>query len=92
MLEIVIPTFNYEGNDYVIKEIKNINSLDSVIKFCDGSVNNVFADVDVCEDYKTVLYDVFKKYKWLNRIIIKSQDDLIKVFKRQFIILATKND
>lgn len=88
----MISTFNYEGNYFVIKKIKNIKSLDSVIKFCDGSVNNIFVDADECRDYKVVVYDVFKKYKWLNRIIIKSQDDLIKVFKRQFINLATKND
>lgn len=82
MLEIMIPSFKYEGNDYVIKKIKDIKSLDFAIKFCDGSVNNIFVDADICDDYETILDDVFEKYKWLNRIIIKSKDSLIGVFKR----------
>jgi hypothetical protein len=82
MVEIMIPSFKYEGNDYVVKKIKDIKSLDFAIKFCDGTVNNIFVDTDKCDDYEAVLDDVFKKYKWLNRIIIKSKDNLIGVFKR----------
>ena len=82
MLEIMIPTFNYEGNDYVIKKIKNIKSLYSVIKFCDGIVNNIFVDVEVCEDYKSIVDEAFKKYKWLNKLIIKKKESLIGIFER----------
>ncbi len=74
MLETMIPTFNYEGNDYVIKKIKSIKSLDSMIKFCDGSVNNIFVDVEVCEDYKSIVDEAFKKYKLLNKLIIKNKE------------------
>lgn len=55
----MIPSFKYEGNDYVIKKIKDIKSLDFAIKFCDGSVNNIFVDADICDDYETILDDVF---------------------------------
>lgn len=82
MLETMIPTFNYEGNDYVIKKIKSIKSLDSMIKFCDGSVNNIFVDVEVCEDYKSIVDEAFKKYKLLNKLIIKNKESLIGIFER----------
>ena len=82
MVEIMTPSFKYEGNDYVVKKIADIKSLDFAIKFCDGSVNNIFVDADICDDYEAILDDVFKKYKWLNRIIIKSKESLIGVFKR----------
>lgn len=82
MVEIMIPSFKYEGNDYVVKKIADIKSLDFAIRFCDGSVNNIFVDADKCDDYDSVIDDVFKKYKWLNRIIIKSKNNLIGVFKR----------
>lgn len=78
----MIPTFNYEGNDYVIKKIKSIKSLDSMIKFCDGSVNNIFVDVEVCEDYKSIVDEAFKKYKLLNKLIIKNKESLIGIFER----------
>lgn len=82
MLEIMIPTFNYECNDYVIMKIKNIKFLDSMIKYCDGSVNNISVDVEVCEDYKSIIDEAFKKYKWLNKLIIKNKESLIGIFER----------
>lgn len=82
MLEIMIPSFRYDGDDYVIKRIKDIKSLDLVIKFCDGSVNNIFVDVDVCEDYKSIVDEAFNKYKWLNKLIIKNKESLIGIFER----------
>lgn len=83
MIEVKIPSFKWNNEDWVIKKLDNIKNAVDVLKICDGSVRCVLLDYNKIDDYRESIDDILRNIDWIKKRMIKQGDNLIGIFARK---------
>ena len=83
MIEIMITDYIWNNEKWCIRKIEDFDTALEDIKYCDGGISNILFDVQKSDNINNILKMVFKKYTWLNKIIVRQSGKLIGVYKRQ---------
>ena len=83
MKEVMIPDI-YWGNEFwCIKELVNLGDLEKTLKYADGSIKNIIVDLKQEGNIERIIEDIFNKYKWLDKLLIKDKKGLVGVYKNK---------
>ena len=82
MIEVMIPDIFWNNDPWCIRRIKSIDELNKTIQCADGRVQNIIVIVESDKNLKGGLRDVFKKYAWLEKVLVKKQDTLLGIYRR----------
>ena len=92
---IKTPDYIFQGEKWDLKQLKNATSktraVDNVIKECKNQASNFIIDISNCKISDILLIKQLEKtfgygnYKrsWIKKIILKRDNNLLKVFKRK---------
>ncbi|WP_066924686.1 hypothetical protein [Murdochiella massiliensis] len=80
MIQIMVPDFKWEGEEWTIRKVESFHSLYKILKYCDGGIENIFVDAQDIDNYEAGLQQIFKEIKWVKKILIRHKDSLIGCF------------
>lgn len=83
MIEVMIPSFMWNNEEWVIKKLQSIENAYETLRVCDGSVGNVLLDCNYQDNYSNVVAEIFNNINWIKKIMIKKDNELIGIFYKK---------
>ncbi|MEB3429419.1 hypothetical protein VLK81_05220 [Citroniella saccharovorans] len=80
MIEVMIPDFKWNQENWIIRKVESIENAFDVIKNCDGNVKNVLFDCNYANGINDALKEIFDNLKWVEKIIIKQENIFVGIF------------
>lgn len=83
MIEVMIPSFEWNGEDWCLKNVSSLESAFKILKYCDGNIPNVLLNCSNIKNTDQVINKMFSKYEWINKIMVKHNNNLVGIYQNK---------
>lgn len=83
MKQLMIPSIIWNNEYWCIEKGNNIKKINEQIKYYTGTIPNLILDLEKIDNIEEDIDNTFKKYHWINKIMIIYNKQITHLLERK---------